>query len=150
MKHGGVNSAMAFDLRSLLPQILAPAIAWAEMQSGQAEHEGQNLSPAGLEIAKRAVVTRPELIRIKTADQLPLPAEPFLRQAAVETGLLGPGMVGLTLGCSILPFDANCLEAYMWKVNASTTPSPMPRIRRSSSVAWPNFEHSSLTLEGTT
>jgi hypothetical protein len=96
-----VNSAMAFDLRSLLPQLLAPAIAWVEMQSRQAEQEGQNLSPAGLEIARRAGVKRPELIRIKTVDQLPLPAEPLLRQAAVETGLLGPGMVGLTLGYGI-------------------------------------------------
>jgi hypothetical protein len=92
---------MAFDLRSILPQLLAPAIAWAEIQSRQAEQEGQNLNPAGLELAKRAGVKRAELIRLKTVDQLPLPAEPLLRQAAVETGLLGPGMVGLTLGYSI-------------------------------------------------
>jgi hypothetical protein len=50
------NSAMAFDLPSLLPQLLAHAIAWAEMQSRQAEQEGQTLNPAGLEIAKRAGV----------------------------------------------------------------------------------------------
>ena len=92
---------MAFDLRSLLAQLLAPAIAWAEMQSRQAEQEGQNLSPTGLEIAKRAGVKRPELIRIKTVDQLPLPVEPLLQQAAVETGSFGPGVVGLTLGHSI-------------------------------------------------
>ena len=92
---------MAFDLPSLLPQLLAPAIAWAEKQSRQAEQEGQNLNPAGLEIAKRPGVQRPERIRMKTVDQLPLPAEPLLRQAAVETGLLGPSMVGLTLGYGI-------------------------------------------------
>ena len=92
---------MAFDLQSLLPQLFGPAIAWAEMQSRQAEQEGQNLSPAGLEIATRAGVKQPERIRIKTVDQLPLPSEPFLRQAAVETGLLGPAMVGLTLGHTI-------------------------------------------------
>lgn len=92
---------MAFDLRSLLPQLLPPAIAWAEMQSRQAEQEGQNLNPEGLELAKRAGVRRPELIRVKMVDHLPLPAEPHLRQAAVETGLLGPCMVGLTLGYGI-------------------------------------------------
>jgi hypothetical protein len=92
---------MAFDLRSILPQLLAPAIAWAEMQSRQAEQDGQDLNPAGLELARRAGVKRPELIRTKLVDQLPLPAEPLLRQAALQTGLLGPGMVGLTLGYSI-------------------------------------------------
>ena len=92
---------MAFDLRSILPQLLVPAIAWAETQSRQAQQEGQNLDPAGLVLAKRAGVKRPELVRVKTVDQLPLPAEPLLQQAALQTGLLGPGMVGLTLGYSI-------------------------------------------------
>lgn len=54
-----------------------------------------------MEIAKRAGVKRPERIRIKTVDQLPLPAEPLLRLEAAETGLLGPSTVGLTLGYSI-------------------------------------------------
>jgi hypothetical protein len=92
---------MGFDLISILPQLLAPAIAWAEMQSRQAEREGQSLSPPDLAIAKRAGVNHPELIRLKIVDQLPLPAEPLLQEAALQTGLLGPGMVGLTLGYSI-------------------------------------------------
>jgi hypothetical protein len=46
-------------------------------------------------------VLHPELIRVKLVDRLPLPEEPMLRQAAIETGLLGPNMVGLTLGYSI-------------------------------------------------
>jgi hypothetical protein len=92
---------MVFDLRSILSQLLVPAIAWAEMQSRQVQMEGQCLNPASLALAKRAGVRHPELIRVTVVDQLPLPAEPSLRQAAVETSLLGPGMVGLTLGYSI-------------------------------------------------
>jgi hypothetical protein len=80
---------------------IAPAIAWAEVQSRQVQLEGQCLNPASLAVAKRAGVRQPELIRVKVVDQLPLPAESLLRQAAVETGLLGPGMVGLTLGYGI-------------------------------------------------
>jgi hypothetical protein len=55
-----------------------------------------------MDLAKRVGVKRPELIRTKLVDQLPLPAEPLLRQAALQIGLLGPGMAGLTLGYSIL------------------------------------------------
>jgi hypothetical protein len=93
---------MVFDLQSVLPQLLAPAVAWAELQSRQVQQEGEVLSPASLVLAKRAGVKQPHQVRIKIVDQLPLPAEPLLRQAALQTGLLGPGMVGLTLGHSIL------------------------------------------------
>lgn len=92
---------MALELRSILPELLAPAIAWAEMQSRQAEQEGEPLNAAGTALAKRAGVKRPELIRTKVVERLPLPAYPLLQQAALQTGLLGPGMVGLTLGHSI-------------------------------------------------
>jgi hypothetical protein len=92
---------MVFDLRSALPQLLAPAIAWAEIQSRQAEREGDGLNEASLALAKQVGVRQPELIRVKVVDHLPLPAEPLLQQAVLQTGLLGPGMVGLTLGHSI-------------------------------------------------
>jgi len=93
---------MDFDLLTILPQLLAPAIAWAETQSRQVEQEGEPLNTASLALAKRVGVKQPEQIRTKIVDQLPLPAEPLLRQAALQTGLLGPGMVGLTLGYNIL------------------------------------------------
>jgi hypothetical protein len=34
-------------------------------------------------------------------DRLPTPEDPILQAAATQAGLLGPGMVGLTLGYSI-------------------------------------------------
>lgn len=89
------------DLRTLLPQLLPHAIAWAEFQSNHITSLGIALPKSLLNVARRVGVQRPELIRVKLVDHLPLPEEPMLRQAAIETGLLGPNMVGLTLGYSI-------------------------------------------------
>lgn len=92
---------MAFNLLSVLPQLLPSAIAWAEGQSERTQQTGQPLDTAGLALATRVGVQHPERIRTQLVDALPLPGEPTLRQAALATGLLGPGMVGLTLGYSI-------------------------------------------------
>ncbi|MGA3130226.1 MAG: hypothetical protein ABSD59_05460 [Terracidiphilus sp.] len=92
---------MAFDLISVLPQLLQSAVAWAEAQSRSASEAGHPLDATGLALAERVGVQRPELVRTQLVDALPLPDGPTLRQAALQTGLLGPGMVGLTLGYSI-------------------------------------------------
>jgi hypothetical protein len=92
---------MTFDLLSILPQLLPFAIAWVEEQSQRALDSGQPLDATGLALARRVWVQHPERIRTQLVDALPLPDEPGLRQAALATGLLGPGMIGLTLGYSI-------------------------------------------------
>ena len=46
-------------------------------------------------------MANPEKIRLSFVAQLPLPSDPMLRQAALQTGLLGPNMIGLTLGYGI-------------------------------------------------
>ena len=45
-------------------------------------------------------------------DEPPLPADPLLRQAALQTGLLGPDMAGLTLGHGIY-IRRGCLTALL-------------------------------------
>ena len=92
---------MSIDLQALLPQPLPVAIAWAEEQAAYAAQMGQSLSTVGLSLARDVGVQRPELVRVKIVDRLPLPADPVLQQAALQTGLLGPTMVGLTLGHGI-------------------------------------------------
>jgi hypothetical protein len=92
---------MTLDLQSLLPRLLPGAIAWAEAQSQRAAAAGRSLDDAGLALARSVGVRRPERIRMLLVDRLPFPEEPILRQAAMQTGLLGFGMVGLTLGYSI-------------------------------------------------
>jgi len=53
---------MGFNLRSVLPQLLAPAIAWAEQQARQVEREGEPLDATGLALAKRVGVKRSDFI----------------------------------------------------------------------------------------
>ena len=93
---------MAFNLMALLPQLLPGAIKWAEAQSQSARVAGRTLMEQELSVAKVVGVKSPDLVRIRMVNQLPIPEEPHLKEAAFQTGLLGPGMVGLTLGHSIL------------------------------------------------
>ena len=89
------------DLRVALRLLLPGAIAWAEACASEAAATGVALTDAGIKIARRVGVQRPELIRLAIVDRLPLPEEPSLREAALQTGLLGPDMAGLTLGYSV-------------------------------------------------
>ena len=93
---------MPLDLASALPTLLPRAVAWAQAESNAVIAGGIPLRPAGLEIARRVGVLQPERIRVGVVQQLPLPADPALREAALQTGLLGPTMIGLTLGYAVL------------------------------------------------
>jgi hypothetical protein len=89
------------DIRSLLPSIIPKAIVWAEQVAAEVLHTGIGLNTPSLSIAARVGVARPEMIRLSMVKQLPFPSDPQLQQAAITTGLLGPGMAGLTLGYAI-------------------------------------------------
>lgn len=92
---------MTFDLRAALPYLVPKAIAWAETQTSQISHFGQPLNDTLTSVARSVGVLHPEKIRITEVDSLPLPDDPDLKQAALATGLLGPNMIGLTLGYGI-------------------------------------------------
>ena len=93
---------MTFDVRSAMSQILPQAIRWAKTQSETALRSGRPLDGDFLSIAQDVGMANPERIRILDLPHLPMPDDPLLRQAAVETGLLGPKMAGLTLGYAVL------------------------------------------------
>jgi hypothetical protein len=63
---------------------------------------GSTLTEQGLSDARAVGVAMPERIRIATVRTVPLPDDEALRNVALSTGLLGPDMVGLTLGYAIL------------------------------------------------
>ncbi len=116
------------DLLSVLPRLLPSAIAWAELQSQHVAQTGQGLDPAGLALARSVGVQRPELIRIKLVAQIPMPSDPSLQQAAIQTGLLGADTAGLTLGHSIFITHGNltprvlsheCRHVYQYEVGGS-------------------------------
>ncbi len=62
---------------------------------------GRELNELEREVARGAGVVQPERIRVALVDTLPLAEDPDLRAATLQAGLLGPGMVGLTLGHSV-------------------------------------------------
>lgn len=89
------------DLQAILPLLLPKAITWAEEESLRVEATGRALTADEITLASRVGVVKAELIRIQSCDCLPMPKDLSLRAAAVQTGLLGPDMVGLTLGYSV-------------------------------------------------
>lgn len=62
---------------------------------------GVPLTPSEQEVARAVGVIKPELVRVEILERLPLPEESVPRAVALQAGLLGPGMVGLTLGHAI-------------------------------------------------
>lgn len=92
---------MTLDLPSLLPQLLPKAIVWAESQAHHVQEVGQPLPESDIALARSVGVQHPELIRIKLVDQLPLPTESLLQEAAIQTRLISPNTKAFTLGYSI-------------------------------------------------
>lgn len=90
-----------FNLASALPALLPRAIAWAEARALEIAATGTPLGEMGLRLARDVGVSQPELVRILEVAALPIPEDPELRFAAVQTGLLGPHIIGLTLGHGI-------------------------------------------------
>jgi hypothetical protein len=89
------------ELRELLPQLVPLAVEWAERVSMQAAATGAPLTEEEARLARRVGVSDPHKVRIAMPAAFPYPEHPLLRSAAVATGMLGPGMAGLTLGHTI-------------------------------------------------
>jgi len=89
------------DLAAALPVLLQRAIAWAEDRAHEIADAGSPLNDTGVRLARVVGVVRPDLVRVLEVPELPLPNDPELRHAALETGLLGPSIIGLTIGHGI-------------------------------------------------
>lgn len=89
------------DLQALLPLLLPRAIAWGEEQARLGLLQGKSLDAGSVDLARRVGVQQPELTRVIAVDAFPLPADIELRQAAIQTGLLGADGLGLTLGHAV-------------------------------------------------
>lgn len=98
---------MTQSLESILPILLPSAISWVTEQSALILESGSPLTDTGLKLARAVGVSHPEKIRISVVSELPLPSEPTLRDVAVQTGLLGPNMIGITFGYGIYVCDGH-------------------------------------------
>ncbi len=76
--------------------------SWAESMAEAVTRNGSTLTEQGLSDARAVGVAIPERIRISVVPSIPLPDDEALCNAALSTGLFGPGMIGLTLGYAIL------------------------------------------------
>lgn len=92
---------MTFDLATALAHLTPKAIEWAEQRALEILATGQPLSGHELTLARQVGVAHPGRIRLSFVEQLPQPTDAMLRQAVLETDLLGPNMIGLTLGHGI-------------------------------------------------
>lgn len=84
-----------------LLELFPKAVAWAKEHSSLILKEGRLLTEEETEIARRVGVQHPEKVRISEVTELPQPKDAELRSVALSLGLLGPTMVGLTLGYGI-------------------------------------------------
>lgn len=90
-----------YDLAAVLPTLLPHAIQWVESRSVKILSIGQPLTSAGITVARSVGVLDPEKIRVELVESLPLPDDQMLRDVALQTGLLGPDMAGVTSGYGI-------------------------------------------------
>ena len=93
---------MKFKVNVSLTAVLPKVIAWAEEQSAQVMHQGVALNETLKQLAMRAGVRYPHLIRIVEVAQMPQPEDPELQTAAAALGMMGKSVIGLTLGYSII------------------------------------------------
>jgi hypothetical protein len=144
---------VSIDLRAVLPLLLPGAIAWAEACSQEAAATGAPLTEAEADTARQVDVQRPDLIRIAMVDKLLLPEDPLLRAAALQTGLLGPHMAGLTLGHSIFIvrgqktsrlLSHECRHVHQYEAYGSIAAFLPPYLRQ---IVEAGYENSSYELD---
>ncbi len=78
-------------------QLLPLAVSWAEQQENYILQNGDQLTTSQLTDAKLVQVASPEKVRLLKVDQIPLPNESSLRNAAQMLGLITANTIGLTL-----------------------------------------------------
>lgn len=89
------------DLSAELPILLPKAVAWAETRAAAAIASGKKLSDTQATLARAVGVRQVDRVRIQAVDSIPAPDDAQLREAAAQTGLLGPNTVGLVLGYAV-------------------------------------------------
>lgn len=82
-------------------QLLPLAVSWAEQQENYILQNGAQLTVSQLTDAKLVQVVSPEKVRLLKVDQIPLPNESSLRNAAQMLGLITANTIGLTLGYGV-------------------------------------------------
>ncbi len=78
-------------------ELLPLAASWAQEQESYILQHGEPLTDQQLADAKSVPVNNPQKIRLLSVNDIPMPENEKLRQAAEGNGLLTTGTIGLTL-----------------------------------------------------
>jgi hypothetical protein len=78
-----VTENKSSDFAARLPELLSPALQWAEEQSSAILRDGQPLNARGLALACAIGVAYPDRIRALTVPHIPAPDDPELKQLAL-------------------------------------------------------------------
>ena len=89
------------ELVRLLPALLPLAMVWARDQSERIARLGEPLSDDEQAVARQVGVREPEHVRVLQVPSVPLPYSLALRAAAIQAGMFGPNVHGMTLGYGI-------------------------------------------------
>lgn len=92
---------MLESLSVRLPRLLPKAISWAKEQSGHIVKHGMRLGNTDRFLAQSVGVQQPQHVRIAIVNNMPTPDDSELKGAAIESGLVGPNIVGLAIGYAI-------------------------------------------------
>jgi hypothetical protein len=109
------------DLNAELPRLLPKAIAWGEERERQVLAAGAPLSKRMQAVAARIGVLHPDKIRLELVDRLPSPADPELREAVLQMGLIGSSSAAITFGYGVTAtraqYDARLLSQQCRRVH---------------------------------
>ena len=89
------------ELVRLFPALLPLAVAWGRDQSDRIARLGAPLSEQELDVARLVGVREPERVRVLQVPSVPMPYSLALRAAAIQAGMFGPHVHGMTLGYGI-------------------------------------------------
>jgi hypothetical protein len=84
------------------PVMLTSVVPWAQALSQRVLAQGEPLDPSLLCAARAVGVRDPAKVRVHVVDAIPLPDDPALRVAAIETGISADRAGAMTLGHAIL------------------------------------------------
>jgi hypothetical protein len=84
-------------LTPLVPLIAPRAGQWVESRETAILAEGEHLTTNELADARQAGVLRPERIRLRFVESIPLPDAGLLRELGKRTGFVGANTAGITL-----------------------------------------------------
>jgi hypothetical protein len=96
-----IKTVKTSGLMDRMPNLLPLAVAWTRSMENSSMKQGKPLAEWQIADARDVGVRRPQNVRLVFVDSMPVPVDPVLAVAAVESGLLSSNTQGLTFGYAV-------------------------------------------------